>query len=80
MQSFCMKSTVAAASINSVASDQIGVVLASAVSEYLVAFVNMGSDAAEVTFYRTLWLNPVLLNHQRAIVAETVLAIYYLRG
>jgi len=49
-----MKSTVAAACVNSLVSVKIGVVLASAVSDYLVAFVNMGCDAAKATFYSTV--------------------------
>ena len=49
-----MKSPVAAASVNSLVSVKIGVVLASAVSDYFVAFVIMGCDAAKATFYSTV--------------------------
>ena len=63
---------VTAACDNSFVSVQIGVVLASAVSDYSVAFVNMVSDASKAIFYSTLCMNPVLLKHKCAIVAETV--------
>jgi len=49
-----MKCTVAAACVNRVVSVEIGVVLASAVSDYLVPFLNMGSDVAKATFYSTV--------------------------